>query len=81
MDHLLLHCSKTRVLWELLFSLFGVNWIILGSVRDMLLGCKGTFVGKKRKKVWQVARSCLFWTVCKARNRIVFKEDVLSIIN
>ena len=27
-DHLLLHCSKTRVLWELLFPLFGVNWII-----------------------------------------------------
>ena len=52
-DHLLLHCSKTRVLWELLFSLFGVNWIISGSVRDMLLGWKGTFVGKRKKKVWQ----------------------------
>ena len=78
-DHLLLHCSKTRVLWELLFSLFGVNWIISGSVRDMLLGWKGTFVGKRRKKVWQTAPSCLFWIVWKARNRIVFKEDVLSI--
>ena len=67
------------MLWELLFSLFGVNWIILGLVRDMLLGWKGTFVRKRRKKVWQVAPSCLFWTVWKARNRIVFKEDVLSI--
>ena len=78
-DHLLLHCRKTRVLWELLFSLFGVNWIISGSVRDMLLGWKGTFVGKRRKKVWQTVPSCLFWTVWKARNRIVFEEDVLSI--
>ena len=50
-----------------------------GSVRDMLLGWKGTFVGKRRKKVWQAAPSCLFWTLWKARNRIVFKEDVLSI--
>ena len=77
MDHLLLHCSKTRVLWELLFSLFDANWIMSGSMRDMLLGWKGTFVGKKRKKVWQAA-PCLFWTTWKARNRIVFKEDVLS---
>ena len=50
-----------------------------GSVREMLLGRKGAFVGKRRKKVWQEAPSCLFWTVWKARNRTVFKEDFLSI--
>ena len=80
-DHLLLHCRKMRVLWELLFSLFGTMWIMLGSMGEMLLGWKGAFFGKRMKKVWQRAPSCLFWIVCKARNRIVFKDDFLSIQN
>ena len=55
-DHLLLHCAKTRVLWNLLFSLFGVSWILSCSVKETLLGWHGLFVGKARKKVWQTAR-------------------------
>ena len=49
------------------------------SVREMVLGWKSAFVGKRRKKVWQAAPSCLFWTVWKTRNIIVFKDDFLSI--
>ena len=30
---------------------------------QVLLGWKGAFVGKRRKKVWQAAPSCLVWTV------------------
>ena len=47
----------------------------------MFLGWKGAFVGKRRKKVWQTTPSCLFWIVWKARNRIAFKDDFLSIQN
>lgn len=27
-DHILIHCTRARVLWELLFVLFGVAWVI-----------------------------------------------------
>ena len=79
MDHLLLYCSKTIMLWELLFSLFGTFWMMLGSVRELLLSLKSVFLDKRRKKVWQAAPLCLFWTVWKARNRIVFRDDIMSI--
>ncbi|RVW40405.1 hypothetical protein CK203_090049 [Vitis vinifera] len=45
-DHLFLHCAKTRVLWNLLFSLFGVSWILSCSVKETLLGWNGLFVDK-----------------------------------
>ena len=37
-DHLFLHCAKTWILWNILFSLFGVAWILLCSVKETLLG-------------------------------------------
>ncbi|RVW66277.1 hypothetical protein CK203_065982 [Vitis vinifera] len=54
-DHLLLHCVMTRTLWNLLFSLFGVEWVLSGTVKETLLGWHGAFVGKIRKKAWQMA--------------------------
>ena len=72
-------CPKARVLWDLVFSLFGVNWVIPLTVRDTLLGWFTSFVDKKREKTWRAAPLCLFWTVWKERNMIVFANEVLSI--
>ena len=41
--HLLLHCSKTRVL-------FGVSWVLPSSVREILLSWHGSFVGKNTRR-------------------------------
>ena len=35
-NHILIHCSKARVLWELVFTLFGVNLVLPLSDRDTL---------------------------------------------
>ena len=58
-DHVLIHCDKTRFAWHILFSLFGVSWVLPSSMRELLLSWHGSFVGRKRKKVWQ-----LFLCVC-----------------
>ena len=78
-DYILLHCAKTRTLWELFFTLFEVQWVLLASIRVTFLGWDGSFVGRKRREVWKVGPLCIFWTVWKARYKIVFEDNVLSI--
>ena len=78
-DHILIHCTRARVLWELLFAIFGITWVLPLSVRDTLLGWHGFNMGKKRSKVWKTAPLCLFWAVWKERNRIAFDNEELSI--
>ena len=78
-NHLPLNCSRTRVLWDLLFALFGVSWVSPSSVRETLLSWNGFFLGKNRKKAWRAAPLHIFWMVWKERNRLAFKDESLSI--
>ena len=73
-DHILLHCGLARSLWSLLFSLFGVSWVLPSSIREALLGWLGPCVGKERRKVWRSAPLCLFWIVWKERNSRAFEN-------
>ena len=79
MDHLLLHCVMTRALWNLLFSLFGVEWVLSSIVKEALLGWHGAFVGKIRKKAWQMTPLWIFWSVWKERYLLAFRNEVLSL--
>ena len=78
-DHLLIHCEKTREVWMVFLSFFGVSWVFPLSVKETLLGWRGSFVGKKRKVAWQLGPLCLFWVIWKARNSIAFEDCGLSI--
>ena len=54
-------------------------WTKPCSVRETLLSWQTSSVGKKHRKVWKAAPLHIFWTVWKARNRLAFKDDVISI--
>ena len=77
-NHILVHCFKTKILWDLVFSLFGVNWVLPFTMRDTLLSWYVSFKDKKHRKVSRVVPLCLFWTVWKERNKIVFNNEALS---
>ena len=49
-DHLLVHCSKTRMLWDLFLAIVGVSLLFILSVREILLSWRGSFVGKRHIK-------------------------------
>ena len=62
-DHLLVHCPKVRVLWDLLLAIVGVKWVFPLSVKETLLSWGGSFMGKKRKKAWMAAPLSIFWSI------------------
>ena len=49
-DHILLHCSLVRMLWKLLFDLFGIHWVQSTTIKEALFGWHDAFVGKKMEK-------------------------------
>ncbi|RVX09480.1 putative ribonuclease H protein [Vitis vinifera] len=59
-DHILLHCEKVRTLWVLLYSMFGVQWVLPATVKETLSGWNGSFVGR-RGRVFGKQVLCAFF--------------------
>ena len=49
------------------------------TIKEALLGWNGSFLGKKRRGVKRTSPLCFFWTVWKARNKVAFEKEELSI--
>ena len=57
-DHIVLHCPKARMLWQLVFYFFNVQWVMHSLVRGVLLSWGDSLVGKKIKE--KGLESCSF---------------------
>jgi hypothetical protein len=58
-DHLLLHCDVASVVWNSLFSRFGVSWVMPRQVID-LLACRWSSGRSMSAIVWKMAHICIF---------------------
>ena len=76
-DHILIHCDKTRQLWTLLLTTFGLVWVFMASVRNLLLEWKFRGLGRKKRAVWWLAPICLFWCIWGKRNQRTFEDEEL----
>jgi hypothetical protein len=77
-NHLLLHCEVARTLWSVLFTLFGVKWVLNGRVLDLMACWKGQRGNKMVMEVWKMAPLCLMWTIWKERNARCFEDTELT---
>ena len=77
--HILLYCTIVSALWEIIFNLVGVHWVFPKTMKEAITSWKGSFVGQKRKKAWRIVPLCIFWSVWKERNCIIFKDETLTV--
>ena len=72
-DHLLLHCGYAKELWDMIFAIFGVFWVMLGGVRE-LFACWQEKMGKQPKyMIWRAVPHCLMWCLWRERNLRIFE--------
>ena len=78
-NHLLLHCPVARDLWNMIFSLFGISWVMPRGVVDLIScwnGCKGR---QEAGKIWKVIPHCIMWCLWCERNARSFNGEEASI--
>ena len=72
-DHLLLHCEMAYRLWSFVFITFGLSWVILRSIPDLLFGW-WNWLGKHSSQIWNLVSLCILWCIWKERNRRTFED-------
>ena len=53
MDHLLIFCPSAHSLWMYMLQLFRIDWVMLGSVVDLLF-CWHHWLGKHNSDIWNL---------------------------
>ena len=78
-DHLLLFCPIAHSLWMYMLRLFEIDWVMPGSVVDLLF-CWYNWLGKHSSDIWNLVLGCLMWTIWTERNRRSFEDNGKSVV-
>ncbi len=80
-NHLLLHCEMAQSLWSMVFCLFGVVWVMPGSVVEVLASWMGCFRKSLHADVWGAAPLCVMWVIWRERNLRVFEGQERTVLD
>ena len=77
-DHLLIFCPVVHSLWMDMLHLFGIDWVMLGSVADLFFGWYH-WLGKHNFDIWNLVLGCLKWTIWTEWNWCSFEDTGKSL--
>ena len=78
-DYLLLHYPVTHSLWVQMLQVFGIQWVMPGSMESLVF-CWSYWLGKFTSDIWNMVPSCLMWVVWMERNRCSFEAKEKSFV-
>ena len=73
-DHLLLHYKFSHALWNAIFEVFGIHWVMPKTVSSLLFAWRNWF-GKHLSTIWNMALACLMWLVWTKHNTRIFEDN------
>ena len=81
-DHLFLHCTVAREMWDTVLNLFGLHWVMPRRVVDLLDCWQGKLGRHCHIEIWKAISHCLMWCIWRERNARTFedcKQNILSL--
>ena len=73
-DHLLIHCPIAFDLWSMVFTLFGIHWVMPKTVVDLLACWQGKLGRHRNSAIWTAVPHCLMWCIWRERNNRHFED-------
>ncbi len=67
-SHLFLHCSAAREIWNFIFSIFGIQWMMPCGIIELLANWGSSCSSMRVRKLWEMIPLCLFWCIWRERN-------------
>ena len=79
-NHLLLNCPIAFELWSMVWSLFGVIWVMPQIVADLFTSWQGPFGRQHNIDLWRAVPHCVLWCLWRERNSRCFEGIERSIL-
>jgi hypothetical protein len=73
-DHLLLLYDFARALWNSVFCLCELEWVMLRRVVDLFASWRGQFGSFRSAAVWKMIPPWLMWCIWRERNARSFED-------
>ena len=78
-NHLLMHCVIAKELCNVVFSLFGVFWVMPKDVVELLASWLGKFSKHRNWMIWNMVPHCLLLSIWRERSFRIFEGTKRSI--
>lgn len=75
--HIFIFCNISYSVWMYVYNWLGLDKILVGNLRELLLQHAGLLIGR-RKKIWKMFWFAIIWSLWLHHNELIFKQGSLD---